>query len=183
MSKAGEMSEGEMIAGDSTPDSMISESRAPDSRALAGVSAYAGLATADRWFAARRLSVWAEAPAAARHGALIRAADWLDSQFRFRGRPVDPAQPRAWPRSGIGAGPMPGGLPMPVQTAYFELALALLEGDEAAERLLGIRGAIRRERIGGLAVEYGAAGGEGGRLRAMLAPYLQSGVATRVVRT
>ena len=75
MSKAGEMTEGEMIAGDITPDSMISESRAPDSRALAGVSAYAGLATADRWFAARRLSVWAEAPAAARHGALIRAAD------------------------------------------------------------------------------------------------------------
>ena len=139
MSKAGEMSEGEMIAGDITPDSMSSGSRAPDSRALAGVNAYAGLATADRWVAARRLSVWAEAPDAARHGALIRA--------------------------------------------YFELALALLEGDEAAERLLGIRGAIRRERIGGLAVEYGVAGGEGGRLRAMLAPYLQSGVATRVVRT
>ena len=150
--------------------------------AVAGANAYAGLATADRWFAARRLDVWSAADEAARHGALIRAADWLDTQFRFRGQPVDPAQPRAWPRAGIGAGPMPGGLPMPVQTAYFELAMALLEGDEAAERLLGLRGAIRRERIGGLAVEYGTGGGEGGRIRAMLAPYLQSGLATRVVR-
>ena len=150
--------------------------------AVAGTNAYAGLATADRWFAARRLDAWSEADEAARHGALIRAADWLDTQFRFRGQPVDPAQPRAWPRAGIGAGPMPGGLPMPVQTAYFELAMALLEGDEAAERLLGLRGAIRRERIGGLAVEYGTGGGEGGRIRAMLAPYLQSGLATRVVR-
>lgn len=150
--------------------------------AVAGANAYAGLATADRWFAARRLDVWSAADEAARHGALIRAADWLDTQFRFRGQPVDPAQPRAWPRAGIGAGPMPGGLPMPVQSAYFELAMALLEGEEAAERLLGLRGAIRRERIGGLAVEYGTGGGEGGRIRAMLAPYLQSGLATRVVR-
>ena len=152
-------------------------------KAMAGVNAYAALVTADRWFAARRLAPWAEAPEAARHGALIRAADWLDTQFQFRGNPRDAAQPRAWPRAGVGAGPMPGGLPMPVQTAYFELAMALLEGEEAAERLLGIRGAIRRERIGGLAVDYGEGGGEGGRIRAMLAPYLRSGIATRVVRT
>jgi len=156
-------------------------------QARAGANAYADIDSADRWFAARRISAWERAPAPDRHAVLIRAADWLDAQFRFRGQPVRAGQPRAWPRSGVAADIAPGGLPLPVQTAYFELALTLLDGDEAAERLLGLRGAVRRERIGGLAIEYAApdhhAGRNGGRVRAMLAPYLRSGLATRVVRT
>jgi len=152
--------------------------------ARAGANAYADLAAADGWFAARGHNGWAGADAPARHAALIRAAEWLDGQFRFRGSPVDPAQPRAWPRTAVGAGgAQPDGLPMPVRQAYFELALALLAGDEAGERLLGLQGAVRRERIGGLAIEYEASGGSGGRLRALLAPYLHSAAATRIART
>lgn len=158
-------------------------------QARAGVNAYVDIGSADGWFAARRIPAWDRAPVPDRHAVLIRAADWLDTQFRFRGEPVRAGQPRAWPRSGIAAGTAPGGLPLPVQTAYFEIALALLDGDEAAERLLGIRGAVRRERIGGLAIEYavphrhaGAGARDGGRIHAMLAPYLRSGLATRVTR-
>lgn len=160
-------------------------------QARVGVNAYADITTADRWFAARRIPAWDRASSADRHAVLIRAADWLDTQFRFRGEPVRAGQLRAWPRSGVAADMAPGGVPLPVQTAYFELALALLDGDEAAERLLGIRGAVRRERIGGLAIEYAVpnrnAGHEGardgGRIHAMLAPYLRTGLATRVIRT
>lgn len=152
-------------------------------QARAGVNAYADIATADRWFAARQLPVWAQAQLASRHAVLIRAADWLDTQFRFRGKKMQSDQPRAWPRSGIAAGVSPGGLPQPVQAAYFELALALLDGDEAGERLLGLRGAVRKERIHGLAVEYATSGRDGGRIHAMLVPYLRSGLATRVVRS
>lgn len=154
-------------------------------QARAGVNAYADIAAADRWFAARQSPGWAKARPAKRHAVLIRAADWIDTQFRFRGRPSKSGQQRAWPRTG--AGVAPASLPLPVQTAYFELALALLDGDEAAERLLGLRGAVRSERVGGLAVEYAVSGRnggrDGGRLHAMLAPYLRSGVATRIVRT
>lgn len=164
-------------------------------QARAGTNAYADIDSADRWFAARRMPAWDRAPAADRHAVLIRAADWLDTQFRFRGQKARAGQLRAWPRSGLAAGIAPGGLPLPVQTAYFELALALLDGDEAGERLLGLRGAVRRERIGGLAIEYAApgqhpgrnggrnGGRDGGRIHAMLAPYLRTGLATRVVRT
>lgn len=153
-----------------------------------GGNAYADLAGADGWFATRGRTGWAEAQEAARHAALIRAADWLDGQFSFRGQREDAAQLRAWPRVGIGgAGAVVNGLPTPVRQAYFELALALLDGDGAAERLIGLQGAVKRERIGGMAIEYeggGKAGGRsGGQIRALLAPYLRSGTATRVART
>jgi hypothetical protein len=160
-------------------------------QARVGVNAYADITAADRWFAARRILAWDQAQAASRHAVLIRAADWLDTQFRFRGERARAGQPRAWPRSGVAAGMASGGLPLPVQTAYFELALALLDGDEAAERLLGLRGAVRSERVGGLAIEYAVpnrnggrdAGHDGGRIRAMLSPYLRTGLGTRVIRT
>jgi len=148
-----------------------------------GVNAYADLASADGWFAARGRTGWSAAAAAARHAALIRAADWLDGQFSFRGQPADAAQPRAWPRVGVGGGAvLADGLPLAVRQAYFELALALLEGDAAAARLVGLQGEVKRERIGGIAVEYEAAGRSGGQIKALLAPYLRTGMATRVAR-
>ena len=152
--------------------------------AVAGTNAYATLADADGWFAARGQAAWAAAGEARRSAALIRAADWLDGQFRFRGSRAEAGQPRAWPRRGFGSGASTAGtLPGPVRTAYFELALALLDGEAAAERLIGLQGAVRRERVGGLAIEYEASGASGGRLRALLAPYLRSGLATRISRT
>ena len=151
-----------------------------------GGNAYADLAGADGWFAARGRDGWSEAGEAARHAALIRAADWLDGQFSFRGQRADAGQARAWPRVGAGGTVAVDGLPMPVRQAYFELALALLEGDGAVARLTGLQGAVKRERSGGLAIEYEAgsrAGGRsGGQIRALLAPYLRSGTATRVAR-
>ena len=152
--------------------------------AQAGGNAYADLASADDWFAARGRSGWQEAGEAARHAALIRAADWLDGQFSYRGQRADDGQSRAWPRVGIGGGAaVVEGMPMPVRQAYFELALALLQGDGAAERLVGLQGAVRRERIGGMAIEYDRGGRSGGRIRALLAPYLRGAAATRVSRT
>ena len=151
--------------------------------AVAGRNAYASLADADEWFAARGQAGWAAGDKTARTASLIRAADWLDGQVRFRGTRSQASQLRAWPRTGIGGAPLTDGLPMPVRQAYFELALALLEGEAAAERLIGLQGAVRRERVGGLAIEYEASGSSGGRLHALLAPYLHSGLATRVFRT
>lgn len=148
-----------------------------------GGNAYADLAGADGWFAARGRDGWSEAGEAARHAALIRAADWLDGQFSFRGQPAAAGQKRAWPRVGTGGGvAVVDGMPMPVRQAYFELALALLDGDGAAERLVGLQGAVKRERIGGLAIEYANDGRSGGQIRALLAPYLRSGTATKVAR-
>lgn len=151
-----------------------------------GRHAYADLAAADSWFRLRGRDAWQLASEADRQAALVRAADWLDGQFRFRGTPREDGQPRSWPRRGIGvAGPMhANGIPLPVMQAYFDLVLACLEGDDAAETMLGLRGAVRRERVGGLAVEYGDAGTSrrGGRLMALLAPYLDSGATTRVSR-
>ena len=41
---------------------------------------------------------------------------------------------------------------------------------------------MRRERIGGLAVEYASDGRSGGQIQALLAPYMRSGTAMKVAR-
>ena len=147
----------------------------PDSvAAIAGDNAYASRVTADRWFAARNQPLWSAASPTARTGALIMAADWLDGQFHFRGRRAAPDQPRAWPRTGIagGAQNLVTSLPQPVEQADFQLALALLEGEAAGEQLLGLRGSVRREQIGDIAVQYDTSGALSSRLTALLKPYL-----------
>jgi len=150
----------------------------------AGVNAYATIAQADQWFAMRHRAAWVEANVATRSGALIRAAEWLDGYFRFRGERVSADQMRAWPRKGITglSSSQINGLPAPVEQAYFELALALIESEAAAEQLLGIRGGVRRERIGSVAVEYDPAQVGRSRLLALLRPYLRDSVAPKVVR-
>lgn len=49
---------------------------------------YISLQDADAWFAARGLTEWAAATRDQRAAALLRAADWLDGYFRFRGQPA-----------------------------------------------------------------------------------------------
>lgn len=157
---------------------------------------YASIVTADKWFAARGITGWADATRDDRVGALVRAADWLDRQFRFRGQPVQPNQPRAWPRLGVssgltsglgggsGAAPHAMNAPTAVVEANLELALALLESDVAGEQLLGLSAPISHERIGNLSVSYANSKTmRPTRLHRMLMPYLEPVARNRVVRT
>lgn len=143
--------------------------------AKAGENAYASLADADGWFVLRDQSEWATASTVARNGALIRAAEWLDGHFRFRGDRLHSGQLRAWPRTGIdgGARNLITSLPKPVEQAYFELCLSLLEGTIAGEQLLGVRGAVLRERIGSVAVQYDRSGARQSRIFVLVQPYLR----------
>ena len=158
--------------------------RKPSVQPETGVNAYATIAQADQWFVIRSRVGWVEANVSKRSGALIRAAEWLDGYFRFRGERVSASQMRAWPRKGTAgmSASQINGLPAPVEQAYFELALALIESEAAAEQLLGIRGGVRRERIGSVAVEYEPAQVGRSRVLALLWPYLKDSVAPKVVR-
>lgn len=147
-----------------------------------GVTSYSDLATADEWFRLRHHKDWAATDAVTRAGALVRATEWLDGQFRFGGKPMQPDQIRAWPRDGFADAVTSTGLPAPVQQAYFLLALALLDGDDAGEAALGLGGRVVSERVGAVSVRYGAAH-DGTRIDALLAPYLVSARPPLVVRS
>ncbi len=147
------------------------------------VVGYCTLIDANSWFAARHMTAWADSDVNARNGALLRAADWLDGHYRFRGERCDDAQSRAWPRNDIGNedGAQIGPLPGPVKQAYLEIALALLEGDGEAEAVLGHSGAIISEQVAGVSVRYAPPRTQS-RIAALLAPYLHSQLATRILR-
>lgn len=122
----------------------------------AGVDVYADRDEADAYFAARAVAAWAEAGAAARDAALLRATAWLDGNHRWVGRLADPAQPLAWPRAGArdAEGRALDGIPDRLKAACAELALIDLSVDLAPPLERG--GRVLSERVGPLEVSYAA---------------------------
>lgn len=166
----------------------MSESVSPRAGEANENQAYVTLQDANNWFSARAVDAWHSASEEARRGVLLRASEWVDGYFRFRGKPARAHQPRAWPRVGVVLknGDLSGPLAAPsaVSEATLELALALLDGDGSAEQLLGARGPVRSERIGTISVSYETpAAGQGPRLLQLLSPYLDTETSNRIVRS
>ena len=109
--------------------------------------------------------------------ALLRASEWLDTSFSFRGRPAAAGQLRAFPRIGLGGDYDPDSpvLPPAVLQATVELAAALLVSEAEAEQLLGLRGAVAREQVGDVVVSWRARRGAQGRLAHLLRGCLHGG--------
>lgn len=102
---------------------------------------------------------------------LVKASDWLDSCFDFRGDRAAAHQSRAWPRLIDGLVTQP---PAEVRLAVLEIAAALSVSDGEAEILLGLRPGISRERIGDISVSYHSAGsGRQNRISRSLARFLR----------
>jgi len=151
---------------------------------VAAGHAYVTMEDADQWFAARAIDSWALVGETPRRGALLRASEWIDGYFRFRGYPENPNQPRAWPRVDVMAAGTTMPAPPAVIEATLELAAALLDGENSAEQMLGARGAIRGERIGTMSVSYATpASGQRNRLSQLLSPYLAAQSMSRIVRS
>lgn len=148
--------------------------------------AYLDVAAADRWCQTRGYGDWADANDTIKLAALVKAADLIDAHFTFRGHQQAVDQIRAWPRTGIKdkAGRIVNGIPPAVMEANCVLALAVIEGAGGTSELLGLRGAILSERIGSVAVRYNASGSSSqSRIKALLAPFLETTSSTRIKRT
>ena len=116
---------------------------------------------------------------------LLRACEWLDSCFSFAGEKADPAQIRAFPRhiSGQDTSMLPQGVPAEIIQAVLEIAAALVVSDQDAEQLLGLKGAVRNEKIGDISVSYdGGRYPRPSRIKTLLAAFLRSASATRIIR-
>ena len=141
--------------------------------------AYLSLEEANQYCAVRDMTSWANASEAARRAALLKASDWLDNLFRFRGEKLSPSQQRQWPRRGAGGAfsHSPSALPPAVIQVVMELALAFLVSDDEAARYIGIGNEITRERIGDVAISYDHRRPAGGtRASQLLSAYLERSV-------
>lgn len=146
---------------------------------------YIDAAAANAWCAARGITSFAEIDALQQDKLLLRASEWIDARFRFRGTKQTATQVRAWPRAQVldEAGEAITGIPQAVIQVTIELAILLAEDEEAAEQALGISPAIVQQKAGGVEVRFADGKGEThGRLYHLLQPYLYNPRQMRVER-
>lgn len=154
---------------------------AEDGTGVEGAESYASVATADSYWGARThtafYTAWNAAATATKEGALREATAYLDATWgpAYRGTRKGRVQGRLWPRSEAmdDAGyPLPD-LPQEIIDATCELAGRAVSARLADDHDRG--GAIKRERVGPIEVEYfdGAmAGTTYGHVAGLLAPVL-----------
>jgi hypothetical protein len=117
-------------------------------------NAYLSVASADTYHEERGNDSWEEATFAAKEAAIIRASQWIDTFYKFRGQRTHSTQAMAWPRSGAvdDDGFEVEGLPPVVVYATAEAALRALQGDLSPDRERG--GRVVRQKVGEVEVEY-----------------------------
>lgn len=120
--------------------------------------AYLSRDAAAEWCEQRGQTAWLDLLEGEDEALLLRASEWIDQHVDFRGRPEDASQDRAWPR--IDAYHDHGhaflGIPKEVIEAVMSLALAMIDGDDHAETLLGLGRRINQQKAGGVEIRYEA---------------------------
>ena len=118
-----------------------------DGSIVAGANSYASIADADDYFDGRLYSgLWTETDDAKKAQALAWSTQILDERLAWRGAPVSTTQPLRWPRAGVlspdrDTTEAEDAIPVRVQRAVFELALALLESNR-------VKGAEKSGEVG-----------------------------------
>lgn len=135
-----------------------------DGTGVATANSYVSVADADNFFLDRADTTWAAASEAAKEGALVRAAEFLDHSYEWKGVRTHQHQAMKWPRFGVldeDGYPIPSHeVPQAVISAQLQLALAALAGD-LLPTLTREAAIIRRtEKVGSLeeTVEYAESG-------------------------
>lgn len=123
-----------------------------DGTIISGANSYAAVADADTYHTDRGNSAWT-GEEDVKKAALIKATDYVTQRYagRWKGMRSSTAQPLDWPRSGIDE-VANNVIPAELQQAVFELALEALS--EALNPALDRGGAIKREKVDVLEVEY-----------------------------
>lgn len=108
-------------------------------------NSYVSVDQATEYHAQRGNAAWASASNDSRSSALIRATDYIDRSYQFRGSKVDPDQTLEFPRTGL-AWPN-----RKLQAATCELALLALDGPLDTVQQAS---AVKSETVGPLTTVY-----------------------------
>ena len=139
--------------------------------------AYIDATAALTWCEARGITDFAAIDVGRRDKLLLRASEWIDASFRFRGSKQQANQPRAWPRAGVvdGDGQELTTIPQAVIDVTIELAILLASDTDAAEQALGLSPGILQQKAGGVEIRFASSEPEKhARLYRLLLPYLHN---------
>ena len=124
---------------------------------VVGTNTFVALMDADTYHSDRGNSAWASASETDRQTALIKATDYINNHYRWKGVKTESDQGLAWPRTGAfdsdGYEIDTDVIPEEVERATSEMALLIIGGENlSAKRERG--GHIKRETVGALETEY-----------------------------
>lgn len=128
---------------------------------IVGTNAYATSEEVAAYWEARNDAAFGEAVESAQEAAIIAATAYLDANFRWVGRIASTSQLLGWPRACARdhEGRDLTGIPQRVKDATAELAKLALSGPLVSMSLGGTQGAIKREKLGPVDIEYDTTAG------------------------
>ena len=129
-----------------------------DGTGLAAADSYVSIADALVYHAAMGNTAWAAATEAAQEIALRRAAQYLDTEYRYRGTRYNATQALEWPRVEYEDGIRPEAWPVvAVQNAACEAALRALAGTLRADVSTD---QVTEETVGPITIKYASKSGQ-----------------------
>jgi hypothetical protein len=126
-----------------------------------GTNVYDTLANTDAYWLERANTDWAALDTADKEVYMIKATDWIDREFRFRGKKSTEDQRLSWPRDlaydddGYQVGE--DGAPLKVKEAMYIMADIFRDGTYDLEGILVDDVAVTKEKVDVIEVEYDAA--------------------------
>ena len=127
-----------------------------DGTAKSTADAYISQADADTYHSERNNTTWASLSADAKDAAIRYATVTLDGIYEWTGEITSSSQALGWPRDGAedAEGRVIDADELPDAIAYATAELALLNNTQALNSSYERGGAVRREQVGPLSVEY-----------------------------
>ena len=127
---------------------------------LDNADSYVSIVFADSYFIAHGFSSWAEMPEEDKEIALIKATEFVDASFDWRGKKATSVQALAFPRTGLvdNDGYTVEGVPYKIKQAVCDAIMASADfatGDE--------EGAVTAVKVGPISVSYDASKKEKGK--------------------
>ena len=128
-----------------------------DGTGLSNSDSYVSVAEADAYFSARGITKWDSFGAEKKESLLIKATDYIDSAYRWRGKKATAEQALQFPRENCvdNEGFVRDGVPSEVKKTVYECALLIGEDNEIYS-VEDENGAVVSEKIGELAFTYAA---------------------------
>lgn len=130
---------------------------------LSNADSYVSVGDADIYFAARNNSDWDALDTAEKEAALLYATAYIDSKYTWPGYVYNTNQSLDWPRNSAydDEERVLSGVPLILRNSVCELAVAHAVNGASLTQTFDRGGAVKREKVGSLEVEYMDGAGSG----------------------
>lgn len=130
-----------------------------DGTGVVGANAYVNLQYANDYCEARGIAPWASASTPEKEAAIVRATEWLDGRWVWKGLRKTVAQGLEWPRTDAydAAGNELTGVPSALKRATVEAAVRSLSAELSPDQTSG---AVVEQTVGPITTKYASPNAE-----------------------